>query len=266
MIARERPAWWVVRRRDAAALRLFCFPYAGAGTSAFRGWHEALPPDVEVCSLQLPGRGSRLGEPAFRRMTPLVEALAEGVRAALGTPIAFFGHSMGALVAFELAREMRRRGWPAPRHLFVSGLAAPHLPDPAPTRLHRLTDGELVAELRRLGGTPPAVLESPEILELTLPTLRADFELLETYRYEPEPPLDCDLTALGGQDDRFVTPGGLAAWAAETSGRFTRVVFPGNHFFLHSAAAAVLRTVSDHLRASGDAGARKHAEDHTPAF
>src|SRR5438552_2333015 len=150
---------WVLRPRPdpRARLRLFCFPYAGGGASQFRTWAEGLPPEVELCPVQLPGREGRLRETPFTRIAPLVAALVTALRGYLDTPYAFFGHSLGALVGFELARALRRTGGPGPRGLLVSAYRAPDLPDPDPP-LHLLSSPAFWDELRRLNGTPPEVL------------------------------------------------------------------------------------------------------------
>jgi medium-chain acyl-[acyl-carrier-protein] hydrolase len=240
---------WVLkpRRVQGPSLRLFCFPYAGAGTSAFRQWSADLPIDIELCCVELPGRETRYREAPFTRVADLIEAASPFLRPHMSAPFALFGHSMGALLCFELARELRRLGGPAPLHLFVSGALAPHLPDPEPP-LHDLPDREFLDEVgRRYDGIPPAVLEHPDLVQLLLPVLRADVTILETYVYRDEPPLDCPMTALGGLDDRHVKREDLAAWSEHTSGPFAMELFPGNHFFIQSAKKDVLRLLGNTL-------------------
>lgn len=215
-----------------AAVRLFCFPYSGAAASIYYPWAEMLPPSIEVCPVQLPGHGTRLREPLATRLTPQVEALAAGLAPACDRPFAFFGHSMGALLSFELARHLRRQGKPGPIHLFVSGHGAPHLPDRNPP-LHQLPDDQFVAKLRELNGTPEEVLRHAELLQLLTPILRADFAVCETYVYQPEPPLDCPISAYGGLGDGYVNREELAAWQEQTTGRFSLRMFPGDHFYLN---------------------------------
>lgn len=216
-----------------AAVRLFCFPYSGAAASIYYPWAEMLPPSIEVCPVQLPGHGTRLREPLATRLTPQVEALAAGLAPACDRPFAFFGHSMGALLSFELARHLRRQGKPGPIHLFVSGHGAPHLPDRNPP-LHQLPDDQFVAKLRELNGTPEEVLRHQELLQLLIPVLRADFAVCETYVYQPEPPLDCPISAYGGLGDGYVNREELAAWQEQTTGRFSLRMFPGDHFYLNT--------------------------------
>jgi len=227
-------------------LRLFCFPWAGGGALPYRAWSEPLEPSACVVPVRLPGRESRASEPPFERMEPLVGALLEQIRPFLGAPFAFFGHSMGAGIAFELARALRRAGLPLPQSLHVSGARAPqfrlnHVPPPEPT----LRD--FIEELRRLEGFPPSVLNQPELLKLALPALLADARLYRTYVYTPEPPLDVPVYAYGGDADPNVTAAHLEAWREQTTSHFERAEFPGGHFYLESALPALLATLRAHL-------------------
>lgn len=239
---------WVTcpRPNPRAYLRLFCFPYAGGAASAFCTWSDDLPRGVEVCPIQLPGRESRLGEPPFTRLAPLVQALAPAIRPYLDKPFAFFGHSMGATISFELARQLRQQDDPGPVHLFVSGSRAPQIPDPDPP-IHHLPEAEFVEELRRFNGTPELVLQNAELMQLFLPLLRADLALHEAYTYTADEPLDCPISAFGGLEDEEVSRDELAAWRDQTRGAFTLRIFPGDHFFLRSARALLLWAVSQDL-------------------
>lgn len=239
---------WVVRPKPnpQAKLRVFCFPYAGGGASVFRRWPLALPPAVEVCALELPGRGVRLREPAFTQLGPLVRSLARGVLPYLDTPFVFFGHSLGGLVGFELARELRRAERMLPLHLIVSAVGAPHVPQPGP-RIHDLPDARLVEELRRLNGTPRELLGNAELMQMVLPTLRADLAVYERYAYREEPPLDCPITVFGGLHDRMVSRDRLEAWGDQTSARSIVRMLPGDHFFLHASQTLLLAVLSREL-------------------
>jgi medium-chain acyl-[acyl-carrier-protein] hydrolase len=212
----------------------------------FRTWPDDLPPDIEVCPVQLPGRESRLKEPPFTRLKHLVQTLVPLLCPYLSIPFAFFGHSMGALISFELARQLRRRSGLSPVHLFVSGRPAPPIPAPDPP-IHELPESAFVEELRRLNGTPESVLQNPELMQLVLPILRADFALSETFVYSTEDPLDCPISAFGGLQDGEVSHNDLAAWREQTHSSFTLRIFPGNHFFLQSARALILSAVSQEL-------------------
>jgi medium-chain acyl-[acyl-carrier-protein] hydrolase len=235
-----------VRPNPRARLRLFCFPNAGAGASVFRGWQDLLPL-VQVCPVQLPGRETRLAEAAFTRIEPLVQALTEGLRPELGEPFAFLGHSMGGLLAFELAHQLRQAGAAGPLHLVVAGRPAPHMPRKLP-QMHDLPDDEFRKELRELGGTPPAVLEHEELMQLLLPVLRADFTVCETYRCPARPPLACPLSAFGGREDDTVPEEDLAGWRQYTTGPFALHILPGDHFFLHTSRARFVELLAGALR------------------
>lgn len=227
-------------------MRLFCFPYAGGNASIFRGWAEQLPKYLEVCPVQLPGRGTRTRESPFNSLTPLVEALAQAMPPELEKPFAFFGHSMGAIIGFELARHLRKRGLPEPLHLFASGHKAPQIPEAGPLD-YDLPEPEFIEKLRGLNGTPQEVLEHPELMELMLPLLRADFALIQTYVYSPELPLDCPITVLGGTEDRHVSREHLEAWREQTRGSFMLRMLPGDHFFLQTTQSLLLRILADRL-------------------
>lgn len=246
---RPAAATWITRPRPnpGARLRLFCLPHAGGGASFFRAWGEAVPAEVEVCPVQLPGRENRIMEPPVDRVPPLVQALTDAVAPWLDRPFAFLGHSNGAMIGFEVARELRRRGTKGPVHLFTSGRRAPDIAArTAP--IHPLPDDAFVAELAALGGMDPALLAHPELVELLLPVLRADVALHETYAFVEEPPLDTPITAYRGEADPKVTAQEVEAWGRHTSASFTVRAFPGGHFFPQEDRDAFLRTLSADLR------------------
>lgn len=234
------------RRNIKASLKLFCFPYAGGNSQIYRGWPYKLPETVEVYAVNLPGRGMRLREPPITRLTPLVHEIAEAILPELDRPFAFFGHSMGALIAFELAHHLRKQDQLSPAHLVVSGRRAPHLPNTDP-QTHDLPDEEFLEELHRLNGTPKEALEHPELMELMLPILRADFGLCETYTYEARPLLDCPIAAFGGLQDNDVSREHLEGWRAHTSSSFKMSMLPGDHFYVHTAQSLLLKAVSQLL-------------------
>jgi medium-chain acyl-[acyl-carrier-protein] hydrolase len=211
-------------------VRLFCLPFSGGNPVEFRPWVEALPDTVEVCAVNLPGRGNRWSEAPYTRMPVLVKDLVPAMTPLLNKPFALYGHSLGALLAFETARELRRGMWPGPAHLFVAGCDAPHaLQQSEP--VHALADAEFVEWLQHQNGTPKEVLRNREIMRLMLPVLRADFEVWETYAYTDAPPLACPITAFGGEQDPITRPEGLDAWQSHTTRRFAWRMFPGDHFF-----------------------------------
>jgi medium-chain acyl-[acyl-carrier-protein] hydrolase len=239
---------WVTcpRPNPQAKLRLFCFHYAGGGALSFRTWLDRLPPYVEVRPIELPGRGIRLLEPPFTRIEPLIQAMENALLPALDRPFAFFGHSMGAIVSFELARLLRENNHLSPLQLFVSGRRAPQIPD-SDLPIHALPEPEFLKELRRYNGTSEEVLNNTELMQLLLPTLRADFAVLETYIYAPAPPLDCPITAFGGLQDWKASREDLEAWREQTNAAFSLQMFPGDHFFLYSSETLLLQAISQEL-------------------
>jgi medium-chain acyl-[acyl-carrier-protein] hydrolase len=246
MMMDQHMSWFIrPRPRPGAALRLLCFPYAGAGASVFRTWPELLPHEVEVVAIELPGRETRFSERPFERLSALIPVLGDAVAAALQPPFAIYGHSLGALIGFRVAHELRRRGAAAPLHLFASGRRAPHLVDPAP--MHQLPEPALLARLRRLGGIPDAVLREPELMALFLPILRADFALNEAEVPAVEPPLACPISVMGGLADDRATLDELDAWRIHTTAEFERETFPGGHFFIQTARAEVLGSLARRL-------------------
>jgi medium-chain acyl-[acyl-carrier-protein] hydrolase len=239
--------WLALHKPDPrASLRLFCFPYAGSGAIVYRGWQGQLPPRVEVCPVQLPGRGGRLQERPYTRLSAMVEEMAGALAPLFDMPFAFFGHSMGGMISFELARLLRGRGGREPAHLFISGRRAPHLPpDEPPT--YGLPEPEFIDKVRELNGTPREVLEHPELMQLLLPVLRADFEVVQTYEYEPGPPLDAPVSVFGGLLDGEVSREDLEAWRGHTRGPFRLRMLPGDHFFLHASQPSLLAALSQEL-------------------
>jgi medium-chain acyl-[acyl-carrier-protein] hydrolase len=229
---------------DRAPLRLFCFPYLGGSASVFRPWPRRFNDRIELCAVQLPGRENRIGQKPFTDMRELVAAIADEIGPHVDEkPFAFFGYSLGAIVAFELTRELRRRGLPQPRHLFVAASSAPQIAEFSDPPRSTLSKEELIAELRRLGGTPEEVLSHEELLEILLPLVRADFSILDTYRYADADPLDLPISAFGGVEDTDVPRERLEAWSVQTSAPFTVRIFPGGHFFLHAQEMALTEEI-----------------------
>ncbi|MCX5660516.1 MAG: alpha/beta fold hydrolase [Planctomycetota bacterium] len=229
------PSPWFLRPQLApdAAFRLFCFPFAGGGASTFAGWQRKLAAPVDVWPVQLPGRENRRNEPAHDELDALVAAIADALAPHLhDRPFALFGHSMGATVAFSLARRLRRAGLPQPVALLVSGDLPPHRPDPRPP-LRDLPDDEFWTELRARYGSPQGMEAAPpELVELMIPTLRADVAVCESHRHHDEPPLPFPIFAMAGSEDPSVGPEDVAAWSRHTSARFTQRIVPGDHFYI----------------------------------
>lgn len=238
---------WLIRSPGSQRrFRLYCFSYAGGSVTSYLPWQAALGPAIEVCAVQLPGRGPRLAEPPIRSLPLLVETLAHLVPQQDDLPFAFFGHSLGGLAAFELARYCQRHHLPMPEHLFVSASNAPQYRPPS-RRLHELDDANLIAALKEYNGTPPAALEDRELMDLLLPAIRADFALVEDYRYHPGPPLDISITVLAGKYDKHVLSKRLCRWQEETTEACSLHWFEGDHFFIHSRQRAVLDCVQAEL-------------------
>lgn len=237
---------WIVypAPNPSAPVRLFCLPHGGGAASVFREWAPCLPA-VEVAAIQLPGRESRLGEPPLDRMGELVDQLSEDIRRHLGRPFAFFGHSAGARVAFELARHLRAGGGPEPARLYVSACPAPQLPQHRPA--HALPDGELTRLLRELGGTPPEVFEFPELVTMLLSVVRADFAVVETCAYAHGAPFDYPIHGFAGTGDSEANPREVDAWRAQTHASFTLHVLAGGHFFPWEQRTAVLGLIASDL-------------------
>ncbi|PPS45741.1 thioesterase II family protein [Chroococcidiopsis sp. TS-821] len=235
-----------LQSHPSANIRLFCFPYAGGGTISFRSWKRNLP-GLEVCAIELPGRGTQRKLPPFTQIEPLVQAITASILPHLNKPFAFFGHSMGAIVSFELTRFLRKNYGIEPIHLFVSGRRAPQISSEAPF-IHTLPEPEFLAKLRHLNGTPEVVLNNAELMELLSPIIRADFAVVETYVYTEESPLNCPITAFGGLQDPEVNLTELEAWGQQTNATFSVEMLPGDHFFLHSAENLLLRSIEKSLQ------------------
>ncbi|MFC8449569.1 thioesterase II family protein [Kitasatospora sp. NPDC057223] len=236
---------WAVRWRPApdAALRLFCLPHTGGGAGLYRQWAAETGPGIELVSIRLPGRETRFRERPHDCLDELVPALVDAITPQLDLPHAWFGHSMGALLAFEVCRELRRRGLPEPVRLLVSGRRAPHLPARTPP-VHAAPVEDLLAHLAELNGTPTELLSLPGAFKALLPMLRADFAVSETYRWRPEPPLDCPVSVLGGAADPVADPAELLAWQHHTTADCSVRLFAGDHFYLHQDRAPVISALT----------------------
>jgi surfactin synthase thioesterase subunit len=238
---------WVRKLCPAdAGVRLACFPHAGGAASFYFPLAQRLAPSVEVLGVQYPGRQDRYGEPCIEEIPALVDGAFRALEPWLDKPLALFGHSMGATVAFEVARRMEAEHRVPPAALFLSGRSEPTGRRP---RLMSLGDDEeLVAEIRRLRGTDPRVLADEDMLRLILPAFRGDYTAVERYRYLDGPRLTCPVTVLTGDSDPMVSPDDARGWREYTDGAFAQHVFPGDHFFLVDHHAAIVEIIRRQVR------------------
>jgi medium-chain acyl-[acyl-carrier-protein] hydrolase len=236
----------VIRRSSKAKVRLFCFPYAGAGPSVFHEWKSQLPETVDLIGVVYPGRECRTAEPLARNLGELVAPMQEAMQAFIDIPYAFFGHSMGAYVSFELARQLSRNGNP-PAHLFLSAAGAPHIAEP--NLIHHLPPAEFLRQLIGLNGFPREIFRDPQLLSYSLPILRADFTACETYRFEADAPCRSPMTIFGGDRDIRVDRHRLEAWRQLAGVSFAMRTFDGDHFYLREHRQALLGCIARELNA-----------------
>lgn len=240
---KHRSQFLVVKPRPLATSRLFCFPHAGGGPVIFFDWPKLLGPEIECVSLQSAGRGYRLQEEPLTSVEHLVAEIADDFSSFTDKPFAFYGHSFGGILAFELTRQLRRMDLPRPHHLFVAASRPPQLELPyAP--IHQLADRDFVESLQaRYGGIPLAIYRDPDLLEMFLPAMRADFTAYETYRFHPDEPIDIPITAFAGAEDAAIRVDSLEQWAVHTAREFELHVLPGGHFFPATCAAELTRAM-----------------------
>lgn len=239
--------WYICQGNAGATLRLYCFSYAGGSAASFHGWQAALGSSVEVCSIQLPGRGNRFGEQLYASLQALVRDLAQMLQEQNSRlPFVFFGHSLGALVAFELSRYCQHHYLPMPLRLIVSGCDAPQYRSPS-KGMHKMPDDELIEALQGYNGTPPEILQHRELMALMLPIIRSDFALAEEYRYRPGVRLKIPLTVLVGKSDDHIQPEQVDGWKKESDVECVMQWFEGDHFFINSERDQVLSFLRSEL-------------------
>jgi surfactin synthase thioesterase subunit len=243
---------WARRYQPApeAATRLVCFPHAGGSATFYYPVAQSLAPAIDVLAIQYPGRQDRHTEPAVDSVHTLADLVVEELVGWADRPLTLFGHSMGAMLAFEVANRLQRRGI-TPLGLFASGRRAPSTY--RDEQVHRADDDGLIADMKRLSGTDEQVFANEDIMRMILPAVRSDYRAVETYRHRPGPPLECPITALTGDSDPQVTLGEVQAWAEHTAGRFRLRTFTGGHFFLNAHAPQVIREIADFVRAASPA-------------
>lgn len=248
----EKDLWFQYTRiSQRGRVRLFCLPYAGGGASIYHQWGALLPPEVELYPVQLPGREKRWQEAAYTQLPELIPPLAQGLLPYLDKPFALFGHSMGALIGFELTRYLRRNHLPLPLRLFISAHRAPHLPY-SQERVHKLSHEEMLTRLEKLGTVSQELLANEEVMQFYVPLLQADFSICERYVYQEEAPLACPIAVFGGLLDERVSSQELAAWDQQSGGVLERQMFPGDHFFLQTSQDQLLQKISQALLHSGE--------------
>ncbi len=234
--------------RPSATLDLFCFPPAGGTSALYRNWHSGLPESVEVHAIELPGRERRLSEPAFSDMGKLLDELVPVIEAARspGRDFALFGHSMGGTIAFELTKRLRASDRELPVALCISGRRAPQLAERFPL-MHKLDENDFIKGLRAYGGTPEAVLQNSELMDIFVPLLRADFSLFETWPYQEAPPLPMPFLVFGGDEDPRALRTEIQAWNIHSAVDLRLRILPGGHFFLRDYEALMLRALSEEI-------------------
>lgn len=233
---------WIFKFRKSiykAKIRLICFPFAGGAASFFHSWQALMPDEIELVAIELPGRASRIKEPLITQGCELLDELEKLGLFSEPEPFAFFGHSMGAYIAFELSRRLKKKHKPQPLALFLSARQAPNL-NKKEKQLHDLPEKEFVQQIANLNGMPKEVLDNAELMEIVSPVLRADCKLLETWHYVESEQLNLPITAMMGEGDPSTKESQIKNWAAFTSNSFNLVKFPGDHFFINTVKKAVV--------------------------
>jgi len=238
----------LLRYRKSANIRLqlFCFPFAGASASVFRPWIDKLPDGIEILAVQLPGRENRHREPCVNEMTDIVQDLEADIGESIEAPFAFFGHSLGSLIAYELLQRFAKTGRASAELFFASGGPAPHTLI-GPTEPRKLTQEQILTDLRRISGTHSGLLNDPEVLALLLPMLQADFEIYANYHYAEQSPLPCPIVAIRGAGDTYISHLSQTEWKKHTDRHFSFHVVPGKHLFMVDSSAALLSVVTTWL-------------------
>ncbi|MEE1753767.1 thioesterase II family protein [Streptomyces sp. SP18CS02] len=242
---RDTGAWIRRFHPSDAPVRLVCFPHAGGAATYYHPMSMRMSAEMEVLAVQYPGRQDRRTEPCVGDMSKLADLVVEEIRPWTDRPLAFFGHSMGAVLGYEVARRLERDGVRL-LTFFASGRRAPSCV--RAEDVHLRDDAGLITEVKKLNGTDDRLLDEPEVVEMLLPALRSDYQAVETYRYEPGPALGCPVVVLTGDRDPQVTAEEARAWREHTDGSFDLRTYPGGHFYLNAHAPSVMETVAAQLR------------------
>jgi surfactin synthase thioesterase subunit len=233
-------------------IKLFCFPFAGGSAAVFNKWRTLLDKNIEFNPIELAGRGRRIREPLYGSIDDAVADVFNIINTQIkNAPFAFYGHSMGTAIAFELTYKLREQNLPEPGHLFFSGRGAPHMPDDDKKKYHLMPDDEFKEEMIKLGGTAKEFFEHPELLEVFLPLLRNDLKINESYVYKEKPgKLNCSITILNGIRDEDVTSEEVAEWKIHTNRNCTFHNFPGDHFFINDESEKIVQIINNTLAPS----------------
>lgn len=236
--------WFVTfNKQKSPILRLFCFHYAGGSASIFRQWSKDIIKEVEVVAIQLPGREERFDEPQLSNICEVIDNLCLNFADYTNKPFIFFGHSIGAMIAFEFTRALRKHSMLQPKHLIISGAKAPQVPI-TKSPIHSLPTVKFIEELKKYNGTPDHIINDEEMMSIFIPTLRADFCVAETYKYIGEEPFNHPITAFGGLNDDTFDSQNLQKWQTQTTSSFESYFFPGDHFFINSSYDKVIKIVN----------------------
>lgn len=239
----------VTHENPNAKLRMFTFHYAGGAKSLYRDWYKDLPRDVEICAIQLPGREDRLNETPYRDFFPMIQAATKAIMPYLDRPYVVFGHCMGGLTGFEVVRQLRRQSAELPLHFFVSSFIGPQIPKPERRSIiFNIPEGMVDDFFVELGGTPQEVLDNLGLMTLARVVMDADLDLLRSYEYIDEEPLDLPITTFGAVQDKLVIVDEIEQWKKQTTKGYELTMYPGNHFYMQMHRAYLMRTLGDRLR------------------
>lgn len=248
MITKSMNKSWLayIASKNHAKVKLFCFPYAGSSCHYYRKWQNFINEAIQVCPVEIPGRGLRFHETAVTHLPSLIKLIARDMIPHLNKPFAFFGHSMGALIAFELLRVIEKDAGLIPEILFVSGCSAPQRYG-RESPVHTLPNSEFIEKVKEMNGTPPELFENRELMQIYVPILKADFAMCENYSYIASSPLSCPIVAFGGSDDIEVSESQLNMWGEQTADRFDKHIVSGDHFFIDKEMPFILGIIQKEL-------------------
>ena len=237
---------WIIcpHENPNARIRLFCFPYAGSGISVYHSWYEKLSAEIELCMVKLPGRETRFNEAPYRRLPELIKKLSPAISIFFDKPFMFFGHSLGAHICFYLTRYLKENSQPHPEHIFISAARAPHLPELPHSLNYEMDEEAFIDKLKEFGGMVDEVLQNRELLDLVLPVLRADIEMLNTMKYTKGTPLECSITSIYGELDERANREDSEAWKKHTSKAFNLEKTEGKHLFINTHQDQVIDIIN----------------------